>query len=234
MQLIESIVSRHLLPTDNFIHGYADLTGLLDKQFEGYDYGISIGRKLDDKIVDKITDGPTEEYYAHYLEINKLLEKLTQKISRELNASGIDSINIEPTISTDDLETKYSDSLQAELSHKMVATRAGLGWIGKTDLFVSKKIGPRLRLVSILVKTPVKSLSAPVETSRCGKCDLCVKICPVNAGNGKLWNINIRREEFFDPWRCREQCTEFGRLRLEGGARICGMCMAICPVGRKQ
>ena len=38
-----------------------------------------------------------------------------------------------------------------DISHKMVATRAGLGWIGKADLFISSRFGPRLRLVSILI-----------------------------------------------------------------------------------
>ena len=33
---------------------------------------------------------------------------------------------------------KSLPNLRYDISHKMVATRAGLGWIGKTDLFVSK------------------------------------------------------------------------------------------------
>jgi epoxyqueuosine reductase len=123
--------------------------------------------------------------------------------------------------------------LRTDVSHKMVATRAGLGWIGKTDLFISKKIGPRLRLVSILVSTPVTSRSKPVNSSHCGNCTLCVDICPAKAANGLTWNINVKREDFFDPWACRKQCAEFGRLRLGMDARVCGMCVAVCPVGHK-
>jgi epoxyqueuosine reductase QueG len=116
----------------------------------------------------------------------------------------------------------------------MVATRAGLGWIGKTDLFISKKFGPRLRLVSILLSTPVKPKSKPVEKNRCGKCNLCVDICPANAANGKLWDITVEREEFFDPWKCRKQCAEFGSSRLGLDVRICGMCVSICPIGKTK
>jgi epoxyqueuosine reductase QueG len=116
----------------------------------------------------------------------------------------------------------------------MVATRAGLGWIGKTDLFISKEFGPRLRLVSILLKTPVKSESNPVNISRCGYCNICVDICPAKAANGKLWDITVDREEFFDPWKCRNQCVEFGITRLGIDARICGICVAVCPVGREK
>jgi epoxyqueuosine reductase QueG len=48
-------------------------------------------------------------------------------------------------------------------SHKMVATRAGLGWIGKTDLFVSNKYGPRVRLASIRIDAPVSSINKPIN-----------------------------------------------------------------------
>jgi epoxyqueuosine reductase QueG len=116
----------------------------------------------------------------------------------------------------------------------MVATRAGLGWIGKTDLFISMEFGPRLRLVSILLKSPVESKISPVNTSRCGKCSICVETCPANAANGKLWDITVDREEFFDAFKCRKQCAEFGRSRLGIDARICGICVAACPVGQKK
>ena len=191
--MIEEILKSHLQPGNEFIYGFADLTGLLDPKFSGFDYGISIGRKLDD---------------------------------------GIGSINIEPTTSSSDLDSKYSIMLCTDLSHKMVATRAGLGWIGKTDLFVSKKFGPRLRLVSILIKPAVLPKSKPVDKSRCGTCNVCVDICPAKAANGLLWDTTVKREDFFDPWKCRKQCAEFGRLRLGIDARVCGMCVASCPISR--
>jgi len=231
---VSSIVGKHLVPSENFIYGFADLTGLLDKKFDGYNSGISIGRILDNGIVDKIIDGPTREYYGHYRKINDELEQITIEISDDLNKNGIDSLNIEPTVSTSDLDSKYSATLRTDISHKMVATRAGLGWIGKTDLFISKEYGPRLRLVSILLKTLLTPLSDPIEKSHCGKCNICVDICPAKAANGLLWDISIPREHFFDPWKCRKQCADFGRLRLNMNARVCGVCVAACPVGQRK
>lgn len=230
---IDEIVKRLLLPAENHIYGFADLTGLLQKKFIGYNYGISIGRKLDNRIVDKIIHGPTPEYYSHYRQINEDLGLLTKRISEDLNKNGFESLNIDPTVSTSELDSVYFDTLRTDLSHKMVATRAGLGWIGKTDLFISKKFGPGLRLVSILLKTPVKSKSKPVDISRCGNCNICVDSCPAKASNGKLWDITVDREEFFDPWKCRNQCAEFGRTRLGIDARICGICVAVCPIRQK-
>jgi epoxyqueuosine reductase len=232
MEKIEEILSKHLSPIENYIYGFADLNGLLDKKFDGFNWGISIGRKLDNSIVDPIINGPTKEYYSHYRQINVELELLTRAISIDLNANNIESLDIEPTVSTSDLDSKYSAMLRTDISHKMVGTRAGLGWIGKTDLFISKAVGPRLRLVSILIKTPVIAKSKPIDKSRCGTCSMCVDICPAKAANGLLWDINVKREDFFDPWKCRKQCAEFGRTRLGMDARVCGMCVAACPVGK--
>lgn len=232
--MIERVLKKHLKPEEDYIYGFADLTGLLNPKFEGFNYGISIGRRLADQIVNSIIHGPTKEYYSHYKQINEELEQLTINISKDLNIDGIESIDIEPTVNTSELDSIYSKTLRTDLSHKMVATRAGLGWIGKTDLFISKKFGPRLRLVSILLSTPVKPKSKPVEKNRCGKCNLCVDICPANAANGKLWDITVEREEFFDPWKCRKQCAEFGRSRLGLDVRICGMCVSICPIGKTK
>ena len=156
IKIINNILKEHLLPVENYIFGFADLTGLLQDKFIEFNYGISIGRKLDYKIVDKVNNGPTPEYYSHYRQINKDLSLLTKKISDDLNKNDIETLKIDPTVSTSELDSVYFNTLRTDLSHKMVATRAGLGWIGKTDLFISKEFGPRLRLVSILLKTPVK------------------------------------------------------------------------------
>jgi epoxyqueuosine reductase len=234
IKIIDRIVRSHLIPSEDHIYGFADLTGLLERKFNGYNYGISIGRKLDYSIVDKVINGPTLEYYSHYRQINKDLAILTKKISEDLNDQGIETLDIEPTVSTSELDTVYFKTLRTDLSHKMVATRSGLGWIGKTDLFISREFGPRLRLVSILLKTPVKPNTKPTDISRCGSCNICVDICPAKAANGKLWDITIDREDFFDPWKCRTQCAEFGKTRLGMDARICGICVAACPIGGKN
>jgi epoxyqueuosine reductase QueG len=232
--IIDEIVKRHLIPAENHIYGFSDLTGLLQKKFVGFNFGISIGRKLDYGIVDKIINDPTPEYYSHYRQINKELSLLTHRISEDLNNNDIETLVIEPSVSTSELDSIYFKTLRTDLSHKMVATRAGLGWIGKTDLFISKEFGPRLRLVSILLKTPLRSKSKPVDISHCGTCNICVEFCPAKAANGKLWDVTVDREEFFDPWKCRNQCAEFGRTKLGMDVRICGICVAACPIGQKK
>jgi len=233
--MIINVLKTHLVPSQEFIFGFADLRGLLNKKFNDYQFGISIGRRLNDSIVDKLENGPTIEYYNYYNFINSELTDLTRRIHSDLQGIGIKSMAIAPTISLGSKRYKhYLDSLSFEISHKMVATRAGLGWIGKTDLLISNTFGPRLRLVTILLTKDPGFNIIPVEKSKCGNCIICVARCPANAANGKLWDINTNRDEFFDAFKCREKCGELTKQRLNVDERICGLCVCVCPFGKKN
>jgi len=225
---IKAIVSDE----NQYVLGFADLRGLLDKKFNGHDYAIVIGRRLDEEIMDSLVDGPTREYFDHYHETNRELSALAVKVLKELKANDVSCILIPPTVNDEELDEDYYKTLTCDFSHKMAATRAGLGWIGKTDLFVSEKFGPRVRLVTILVNHPLDSSKAPVTLSRCGKCNLCVRECPAQAATGKLWEVNVKREEFFDAFKCREKCRELSHKLLNENISLCGLCMAVCPIGR--
>lgn len=233
MDLIQ-VIEKLLIPEDDFIVGFADLHGMLDSKFNGFPYGISIGKRLNDSIVDNNRNGPTLEYFDHYRHINRELADLSLKVQAGLTGIGINSLPIEPTINIGSKGYEhYLKKLSFDISHKMVATRAGLGWIGKTALFVSEKFGPRLRLVSILIDRDPGIQAIPVEISRCGKCSLCVEACPAKAANGKLWNITVHRDEFFNAFVCRKKCGELAKQRLNINEKICGLCVAVCPVGKK-
>jgi epoxyqueuosine reductase QueG len=233
--MIKQIIENHLTPREEFIFGFADLRGLLHDRFSGYQFGISIGRKLNSGILDDIINGPTLVYYQHYNNINKELEDLTLRIHNDLLALKINSIPVKPTISLRSPDNrKYLKTLSYDISHKMVATRAGLGWIGKTDLLISERFGPRLRLVTILLDRDPGVTAIPVEESKCGKCNICVVKCPARAANGMLWNSNIHRDRFFNAVKCREKCGELAKQKLNVDERICGLCVSVCPIGRKN
>jgi len=234
LNLLRHIIEKHLIPKEEFVFGFADLRGLLNRKFSNYPFGISIGKKLDDSIIDNLIEGPTLEYYKLYNNINKDLAELTQRIQKDLHNNKINSIPIKPTISAGSgNHGKYLKSLSYDISHKMVATRAGLGWIGKTDLLISKKFGPRLRLVTILLDRDPGTTGIPVEKSKCGQCNICVEKCPANAANGLLWNVNVHRDKFFNAFKCREKCGVLTKQRLNVDEHICGICVSICPIGEK-
>jgi ferredoxin len=219
---------------ENVVVGFADLRGLLHADFKGYGYGVLVGRRLEDRVVDSIlagrSPGPTALYEAHYRETNAALSEMVARIAGSLNAAGISALAIEPTVSQERLDGEYGGTLRTKLSHKMVATRAGLGWIGKTALFVSKRFGPRLRLATVLTESPAGRPAEPVEESGCGSCSLCVAWCPAQAATGKHWSAGVDRDAFFDPFKCRETCLALSEARLAKRTTICGICMAVCPV----
>ena len=233
--IITEILKARLVPFQEYIFGFADLRGLLVKKFEGYKYGLSIGKRLDDEIINNLDCGPTIEYYDHYNQLNDELTTVSRRIETDLKSKGIVSLAIIPTISTGTQGYEdYMETLSYDISHKMVATRAGLGWIGKSDLFISEEFGPRLRLVSILLKEDPGNLTEPVLKSKCGKCNICVIRCPAKAANGKLWDIYTNRDEFFNAFSCREKCAELARQKLNVSERICGLCISVCPWGQKN
>ena len=229
--LVKKLIEKHLVPEEEYIYGFANLTCTIDQKFGEFKYGISIGRRLNNKIVNGVMGGPTLEYYGHYRQVNTELSDLIQRIAVDLKQAGINSRLTEPTVTTEQLDTVYSGNLRTEISHKMVATQAGLGWIGKSDLFISRAFGPRLRLVTLLTDTRLEPDLQPIVESKCGNCKICRERCPAGAINGKLWNISVDRDEFFDAFKCREKCKEFGEKYLKMNVRVCGICVAVCPYG---
>jgi epoxyqueuosine reductase QueG len=186
-------------------------------------------------VVDGIAGrGPTGAYYQQYLDTNQALNTLTAEIHRALVAAGIPAMAIRATLSDDDLSAEFRRTLTPELSHKMAATCAGLGWIGKTALLVTEAFGPRLRLATVLVSQPLPRLAQPVTASQCGGCSLCVDQCPAGAATGALWCAGDPREKLLNAFKCRTACREITARNLGRDESLCGICLAACPVGNKR
>ena len=227
--MIKTIIDNFINKTDDYVVGFANIKGLIaDSSFE---YGIVIGKRLDNDIIDGIINGPTIKYFNHYKSINNELSSLIHTIGDQITKEGFGCRIVEPSMNETEVEN-YKLTLRSPVSHKMIGTRAGLGWIGKTDLFISKKFGPRLRLVSLLTDYPLEITGSAIDKSRCGKCEDCVVICPAKAATGKLWDIKTDRELFFDAHKCRNKCRELTRNRLDLDSSTCGICVSVCPIGK--
>ncbi len=224
---------------NDFVIGFAYMGGLLEGELTEYNYCIVIGKKLDDNIIDSMEDAPTIEYFNLYDNTNKELHELSLKLSGFLDCRKIPHLVIKPTGISQDTKNYDPDMLTYYFSHKMAATRAGLGWIGKTALMVTEKFGPRVRFVSVLLKesltkngVPIKKTTVPLEKSLCGNCSICVEECPAGAGSGRQWDIKTGRDSFFDAFACRDKCRELSLKNLGRNITICGICVKVCPIGR--
>ena len=163
--------------TDFF--GVADLSAVKDKVIEqgssfvaDYPKAISIGIRLPDSIVDALPnrDNPAVAVnYRHAYDITNLrLDLLTSKLASIIQQDGYKALAVPASERYDD------ERICAVFSHKLAANLAGLGWIGKSCLFVTPEAGPRVRWATILTDAPLKITGEPIE-SKCVDCNECVE-----------------------------------------------------------
>jgi len=206
------------------IVGFADLNQMVPQGWAHLKTGVSVGVRLSNSIIDEISNGPTLTYAHHYRTTNQLLDSIAIKTTNFLQSLGYEALPIPASQKVDE------KNLAGLISHKMIATRAGLGWIGKNALLITPQYGPRIRLVSVLTNAHLRG-GRPIIESKCGKCGSCVKACPAGALKGKNWTLNTRREEIMEVNLCHE-VTKHNNEDL--GETVCGVCVSVCPFGRTK
>lgn len=122
-------------------------------------------------------------------------------------------------------------TLLAAFPHKLAAARAGLGWIGKNSLLVTKDFGLRVRLSTILINSDFPC-ATPVTESQCGQCAACVASCPYNCIRGVNWTAGMPRETLIDARLCSSVREAFESTI--GRKHECGFCLLSCPVGNSS
>ncbi|MCL2164823.1 MAG: epoxyqueuosine reductase [Oscillospiraceae bacterium] len=121
------------------------------------------------------------------------------------------------------------DSLIAPFSFKYAAVNAGLGWIGKNDVLVTEKYGPRVMLFAILIDCDLP-VTIPIPESKCPmECVMCVEACPHQVLKNKQWDIHTKRSETIDYQLCNQKRRRY--LETHGRKHSCGFCMVSCPCG---
>lgn len=184
--------------------------------------GISAAVPVPAKIVEDLKTAPTVEYYHAYYALNKQLNEIVTAGADFLIKQGFQSM----AQTTD--AVAQNENWETMLPHKTVATRAGIGWIGKNCLLVTAEYGSAVRLSSLLTDA-VLPYDMPMNESRCGGCHICVNACPAKALTGKSWSLGVKREELFHKERCKE--TQLERMYEATGISqdLCGLCFAVCP-----
>lgn len=207
--------------------GFSNLSKVIPNEFSHLKYGVSIIVRLSDEIINQIEDSPTFTYFHHYRDINTLIDQICLRLSLMIQNNGYLAMNV-PASQTviNASQEKYS----AIFPHKTAAVLAGLGWVGKSDMFITKEYGPRIRLGTILTNMPIGEEGLTYE-SLCGNCNKCVDACPAKAITGKQWHEGIKREELVDANLCNQHMkTAYKDI---GRGSVCGLCIKACPQGSK-
>ncbi len=222
MMPLNSELERMLRTDGASLVGFADTTGLSTTLTGGLPRAISIGVRLDPVVIRGIGNGPTQRYFAEYQRVNALLAELCDKVAASLTDAGHRATPAQATTEHFDPKT-----LSMPLQHKTVATRAGLGWIGKSALLITRQYGPAVRLGSVLTDALLQT-GEPVNTSSCGACRRCVEQCPAGAIVGDNWELGSPRESIYAAPTCRAKARELSNAQgIE--ATICGICIHACP-----
>ncbi|MBI4680027.1 MAG: 4Fe-4S binding protein, partial [Nitrospirae bacterium] len=187
------------------------------EQTEGLSYGISLAVQVSDAVLKGVITGPTRHYLHHYKMLNLLLDQTALKLTLAIQQAGYRALPI-PASQIVDWEKQT-----AHLSHKMIAVRTGIGWIGRNNLLVHPEFGSKIRLATILTDMPLK-MENPVETNpqnlsissknfSSPSFEKIPSLPPFDKGG--LGGIFKRRtEEFPDAQKCGN----------------CRKCIEICPV----
>lgn len=216
----------------------ATLVGVADLSLYRDDYGnarplldvfpwaISVAIRLSSPIIDGITEvDPTPIYAHHYRTVNALLDDIAIRLTNYCQAEGHQALPIPASQTVDE------DNFFGAISHKAIAVLAGLGWQGRSLLVINRELGPRIRLVTILTTLPL-SAALPLE-NECGDCLECAEACPVGAIKGISFKLKPSlREEALDTRACAQRTRKFGS-NLRYGSNVCGICIKVCPFGRK-
>ncbi|MEF8822722.1 MAG: hypothetical protein V5B78_01035 [Desulfohalobiaceae bacterium] len=118
---------------------------------------------------------------------------------------------------------------------KDAAVFAGLGVVGKNNLLLDRKWGPRVRLRAVLIEDDLPSGRPQEGFDPCQGCDMpCRKVCPENAfAQGR-----------YDRPTCIQRLDSDRAHPIDGGQRDaegapilvtdwCRRCEFACPVGEK-
>jgi epoxyqueuosine reductase QueG len=187
-----------------------------------------MGIRLLDTLVDMVEDrtdrtGAALYRFNSYDTVNAALDALALRVANTIQREGYRALPVPAS-------KRASDELIAGIiSHKLAAHRAGLGWIGKSCLLVTPDHGPRVRWITVLTDAPLTPTGSPME-QRCGTCTACVDICPVQAFTGRPFHRDEPREARFDAAACDRY---FRELEAGSGPVVCGLCLFVCPHGRK-
>ena len=226
MKNINGEILSFLKSNGSSLVGFADLKEIDVNARDGFPSAISIGVALNPQVMAAIIEGPTADYYAEYKKVNDFLDNLAQKTAQYLTDKGYEAKARPATFEED------KANLAAKLPHKTAATRAGLGWIGKSNLLITKKYGSAIRLITVLTDAPIIA-GQPVNESLCAHCTRCVDACPAKAHTGKNWEAGMPREAIFDAFTCREKARSLSMKSYGERVSVCGLCIVACPWTKK-
>lgn len=204
---------------------FVDVSHLSFKQNNNFPSAIIFGISLTAVYLQKIINSPSyvqdmvrnneiekDEFHLKEQGTDRLADQLADFIRKKgcaAYAQSEDNIYLTGCYDTKNLHTP--------LPHKTIALLAGMGWIGKHNLLVTKEHGSAISMCTVLTDAPIQTEKYKLAEPLCGNCSVCVDICPENALHGITWKYGIHRDRLLNATSCT----------------TCLKCLAFCPWTRR-
>ena len=196
--------------------GYANVEGLAS-EFIDLPNGISLVLKLPREAMQLVKEEEYEKYWKCFHSQIDILTEIALKGEEYIKNLGYGAFALTMTRNECDMK-----KLLSILPYKTIATKSGLGWIGRSALFVTPEYGSAVVLGAILTDMPL-DFDEPITDSECDECTNCQDACPVGAINPQKWNDRLNREDIIDI----ETCSEYIIGQYKAGLG-CTKCMSEC------
>lgn len=197
-EIIQNFAEKNHVDTIKVV----DITSLSVEENRGFSYAVLLVKVLPKEYIDKLNHERDTDYtvFLSYEIFNKT-DELADELAAIIQEKGYKAISqSEKGI---DFRGEYDEKTKSSiLPHKKIATMSGLGWIGKNNLLVTEKYGAAISMCSVLTDMPLNVVESEIISNRCGECNLCVKVCPVQAIHGKKWEVGISRDDIVDVYQC--------------------------------
>jgi len=125
-----------------------------------------------------------------------------------------------------------------KLPLKQVAVKAGAGCYGKNSMIINPVYGSKLRLTCVVTDADVEP-DASFKDYLCGKCDSCIKACPLHA----IWEpykVDAKRcvNSLAPPSRdvdvdVLKMAPKLLKRPTKNSMILCSVCQAVCPYNRR-
>ena len=198
--------------------GFANVKGYAE-EFTDLPNGISLVLKLPKKAMKYLDDEDYESYWKCFHSNIDILTEIAYKGEEYIKNLGFNAFALTMTRNECDMK-----KLLSILPYKTIATKSGLGWIGRSALFVTPEYGSAVALSAILTDMPL-DFATPITDSQCDDCTNCQDACPVDAINPQKWNDRLNRKDIIDI----EVCSEYIISQYEAGLG-CTKCMSECKL----
>lgn len=111
------------------------------------------------------------------------------------------------------------------------AREAGLGWIGKNSMLISRKAGSFVFIGEIILNLELEYNQIP-EGDFCGSCTRCVDACPTNAILDNR-SLDARKCISYQTIENKGEIDPSLEGKLESRFFGCDICQDVCPWNRK-